>query len=168
LLTKRVDLLPLQIRIKILWRIWPFARQWLGKNRLKAGIVEPDMELSICWATVHARFRDNAFMKSSSEHLEAVTAIRSFRHYKREFISQFERHPCGGGVEYLHRDPASHRRRRKGKSQIWDSIIRSRVPRDSDPRMTALARPAAIVNDRPVLSSDTAPHINKPATVWQL
>jgi hypothetical protein len=27
-------------------------------------------------------------------------------------------HPCGGGIEYLHRDPASRRRRRKGKSQI--------------------------------------------------
>jgi hypothetical protein len=27
-------------------------------------------------------------------------------------------HPCGGGFEYLHRDPASRRRRRKGKSQI--------------------------------------------------
>jgi hypothetical protein len=25
---------------------------------------------------------------------------------------------CGGGVEYLHRDPASRKRRRKGKSQI--------------------------------------------------
>jgi hypothetical protein len=37
--------------------------------------------------------------------------------------------PCGGGVEYLHRDPASRRRRRKEKSQIWDSKIRSRVPR---------------------------------------
>jgi hypothetical protein len=28
-------------------------------------------------------------------------------------------------------------------------------------------RPAAIVNDRPVLSSERAPNINKPATVWQ-
>jgi hypothetical protein len=27
--------------------------------------------------------------------------------------------------------------------------------------------PAAILNDRPVLSSEWAPHINKPATVWQ-
>jgi hypothetical protein len=27
--------------------------------------------------------------------------------------------------------------------------------------------PAAIVNDRPVLSSERAPQINKPATVWQ-
>jgi hypothetical protein len=25
--------------------------------------------------------------------------------------------PCGGGVEYLHRDPASRRKRQKGKSQ---------------------------------------------------
>jgi hypothetical protein len=48
--------------------------------------------------------------------------------------------PCGGGVEYLHRDPASCRRRRKGKSQIWDSKIWSQVPRDSYPRKTALAR----------------------------
>jgi hypothetical protein len=27
--------------------------------------------------------------------------------------------------------------------------------------------PTAIVNDRPVLSSERIPHINKPATVWQ-
>jgi hypothetical protein len=40
----------------------------------------------------------------------------------------------------LHRDPASRRRWRKGKSQIWDSKIRSKVPRDYDPRKTALAR----------------------------
>jgi hypothetical protein len=48
--------------------------------------------------------------------------------------------PCEGGVEYLHSSPASRRRRRKGKSRIWDSKIWSRVPGDSDPRMTALAR----------------------------
>jgi hypothetical protein len=28
------------------------------------------------------------------------------------------RHPCEGGVEYLHRDTASRRRRRKGKSRV--------------------------------------------------
>jgi hypothetical protein len=49
-------------------------------------------------------------------------------------------HPCWGGVEYLYRSPASHRRRRKGKSRIWDSRIWSRVPLDSDARMTALTR----------------------------
>jgi hypothetical protein len=54
--------------------------------------------------------------------------------------TQTDRLPCGGGFEYLHRGPASRRRRRKEKSRIWDSKIWSRVPRDSDPRMTALAR----------------------------
>jgi hypothetical protein len=47
--------------------------------------------------------------------------------------------PCGGGVEYLYRDPSSRRRRLKGKSQIWDSKM-SRVRTDSDPRKTTLAR----------------------------
>jgi hypothetical protein len=51
-----------------------------------------------------------------------------------------EVNPCGGGVEYLHRDPASRRRRRKGMSQIWESKIWSQVPKDLDPRKTALAK----------------------------
>jgi hypothetical protein len=52
--------------------------------------------------------------------------------------------PCRGGVEYLHRDPASRRRRWKGKSQIWDTKIWSRVPRELDPRKTTLARASSI------------------------
>jgi hypothetical protein len=48
--------------------------------------------------------------------------------------------PCGGGVEYLHRDLASRRRRRKGESRIWDSKLWPRVLWDSDQKMTALAR----------------------------
>jgi hypothetical protein len=52
--------------------------------------------------------------------------------------------PCGGGVEYLHRDPASRKRRRKRKSQIWDSKIWSRVPRDCNPRKTTLAKASSI------------------------
>jgi hypothetical protein len=51
-----------------------------------------------------------------------------------------ESYPCGSGVEYLHRDPASRTRRRKGKSRIRDSKIWPRVLRGSDPKMTALAR----------------------------
>jgi hypothetical protein len=53
-------------------------------------------------------------------------------------------HPCGGGFEYLHRDPASRRRRRKGKSQIWESKIWSRVTRTSDPRKTTLSTASSI------------------------
>jgi hypothetical protein len=45
---------------------------------------------------------------------------------------------------YLHRDRASRRRRRKAKSQIWDSTIWSRVSRESDPRKTRLARASSI------------------------
>jgi hypothetical protein len=53
-------------------------------------------------------------------------------------------HPCGGGFEYFHCDPASRRRRQKGKSQIWDSKIWSRVQRDYNPRKTMLARASII------------------------
>jgi hypothetical protein len=35
-------------------------------------------------------------------------------------------------------------RRRKGKSQMWDSKIWSQVPKDEDPRNTALARVSSI------------------------
>jgi hypothetical protein len=82
-------------------------------------------------------------------------------------IFETVRSPCGGGFEYLHRSPASRRRQRKEKTRIWDNKIWSRVPRDSDLRMTTLERPPAIVNDRPDLSSERAPDINKDATVWK-
>jgi hypothetical protein len=76
--------------------------------------------------------------------LEAVISVGFSRSYKIKLIREWERfYPCGGGVEYLHRDPASRRRRRKGKSQIRDSKIWSRVPRDQGPRKTALARASA-------------------------
>jgi hypothetical protein len=45
--------------------------------------------------------------------------------------------PCGGGDEYLHRDPASHRKQQKGKPWNWGSKIWSRVLRDSNPKMTS-------------------------------
>jgi hypothetical protein len=41
-------------------------------------------------------------------------------------------------------DPTSRRRRRKGKSQIWESKIWSLIPRYSDPRKTALARTSSM------------------------
>jgi hypothetical protein len=57
------------------------------------------------------------------------------------------------------RSPASRRRRRKWKSRIWDSKIWSRVPRDSDPKMTALARTSSnYKRQTPPLVRDSAPH----------
>jgi hypothetical protein len=35
------------------------------------------------------------------------------------------------------------------------------------PKMTALMRTSAIINDKTVLSSERTSQINKPATVWQ-
>jgi hypothetical protein len=64
--------------------------------------------------------------------------------FKQDSWSKYKHHLCRGGFEYLHRDPTSRRRRGKGKSQIWDSKIWSRVPRDSDPRKTTLARASSI------------------------
>jgi hypothetical protein len=45
---------------------------------------------------------------------------------------------------------------------MWSLILR-----DSDPEMTALASPVAVVNYRPALSSEREPHIKKSTTVWQ-
>jgi hypothetical protein len=78
---------------------------------------------------------------------------------------EYRIYPCGGGVEYLHRDPASRRRRRKGKSQIWDCKIWSRIPRNSDPRKATWRGPAAYSKDRLVLLSERAPHKSKTVTV---
>jgi hypothetical protein len=49
------------------------------------------------------------------------------------------------------------RRRRKGKSQIWESKIWSQVPRDSGPRKLRWRGPAAYTKNRPVLSSERSP-----------
>jgi hypothetical protein len=71
--------------------------------------------------------------EATEELLEAAFCMRSIQRLYKE-------NPCGGGVEYLHRDHASRRRRRKGKPRIWDSKIWPRILQDSDPKMTALAR----------------------------
>jgi hypothetical protein len=62
------------------------------------------------------------------------------RCYNQKQLARYPDNPCGGKVEYLHRSPASRRRRQNGKSRIWDSKIWSRVPRDPESRMTVLAR----------------------------
>jgi hypothetical protein len=77
-------------------------------------------------------------------------------------------HPCEGGVEYLHRDLASRRRRRKWKSQIWDSKIRSQVLRDYDRERLRWRGPAAHTKDRFVLSSERASHGIKNVTVRRI
>jgi hypothetical protein len=62
--------------------------------------------------------------------------------------------PRGSGVKYLHRSPTSHRKWQKGKSRIWDSKIWSRVPRTQTWEWMRWQRTAAIVNYRPIISSE--------------
>jgi hypothetical protein len=86
--------------------------------------------------------------------IEAVVSVWSVRRKYNEITDRtnFRQCPCGRGVEYLYREPASHRRRRKGKPRTWDSKIWSQVPRDSYLRKTALARASSIykIQTRPI------------------
>jgi hypothetical protein len=50
--------------------------------------------------------------------LGMVFSVASAPGYVTRTSGRLSGHLCGGGVEYIHRDPASRRRRRKGKSQI--------------------------------------------------
>jgi hypothetical protein len=50
--------------------------------------------------------------------LEAVFRMRLALELYTDERGSHRFHPCGGGVEYLHRSPTSRRRRRKGKSRI--------------------------------------------------
>jgi hypothetical protein len=71
---------------------------------------------------------------------------------------------CGGGVEYLHRDPASRRRRRKVKSRIWDSKIWS----DLDPRLIALTGTGSNSNRKAPSSRQRERSTNRQLTVIKI
>jgi hypothetical protein len=74
----------------------------------------------------------------------------------------------GGGIEYLHRDPASRRRRRKGslKSETVKYGRKSQGTRTRE--RLRWHGPAAYTEDRPVLSSERAPHGIKNVTVRRI
>jgi hypothetical protein len=75
--------------------------------------------------------------------------------------------PCGRGVEYIHRDPRVVGSDEKGSLEFE----KVKYVCESDGTRTRewlrWCGPVAIVNNRPVLLSERAPHIIKPATVWQ-
>jgi hypothetical protein len=78
------------------------------------------------------RKQENVFLYDKCTHTEAIIYniklhypnIYRLESHRSSSMSperdrfQLRTNLCGGGVEYLHRDPASRRRRRKGKSQI--------------------------------------------------
>jgi hypothetical protein len=96
------------------------------------------------------RRRMTSHSSTGLESCDLSTARYSWRNNRTEFSVRSVRrlynatHPCGGGFEYLHRDPASGWWRLNGKSKIWDSKICSRFPSDSDPKKTTLSRASSI------------------------
>jgi hypothetical protein len=81
-----------------------------------------------------------------------------------DFDFEFE---IRGGVEYLHRDPASRRRRRK-ESLKTETVLYGREDQGTQTRERLRWRgPAAYVKKRPVLYSERAPHKNKTVAVKQ-
>jgi hypothetical protein len=83
--------------------------------------------------------------------------MRSVPRCEKWGVNRLVGDPCGGGFEYLNRDPACCTRWRKGMSKIRDRKIWSRVPRDSDPRKSTLARASSIYNrqTRPLVREGT-------------
>jgi hypothetical protein len=135
------------------------TRQRFGKRRLKAGVATDRSRSPYAKQRLgNTRFRDNEPVHweptAPQTHIPVATdrmttncsrwwpLFGSSEVINGEHLKTLSREmiPCGGGVEYLHRSPASRRRRRKERSRIRDSKIWSRVPRDSDSRMTALLR----------------------------
>jgi hypothetical protein len=112
---------------------------------------------------------------------------------ERHSSGEPEQYPCGGGIEYLHRSPASRKSRRKGipvpglynwatlflgdiNTGTWPSRLaesqqlgqQNLESRGSQTREGLRWRvQAAAVNYGNVLSSERAPHMKKPAIVRQ-
>jgi hypothetical protein len=137
----------------------PYCRIFLGNLLVKVDKELLLFDLRFSWRSseISAKFYQNTWHHVPEE----STLHEHFRLYRSRRFTAALQQPCGGDVEYLHRSPASRRRRQKGKSQIWESKIWSRVSRDSNPRLTALARA------RSNCKRQTRPLVRDSATVWQ-
>jgi hypothetical protein len=142
----------------LLWRIWPLIGNGSVNTFPKLCCRQQNKAWKREWSIVrqrwHTRYSFNCWRHIHHNDLlkhgyRGYVKWNPWRRWvlfgSREVIQQDHTTgvsiPCGGGIEYLHRNLASRRRRRKGKSRIWARKIWSRVPCDSDPKMTALARP---------------------------
>jgi hypothetical protein len=73
----------------------------------------------------------------------------------------------GGGIEYVHHDPASVGGKEKGSLKS-ETIKYGRESQETRTReRPRWQEPAAYTKDTPVLSSERAPHTNKTVTVKQ-
>jgi hypothetical protein len=86
--------------------------------------------------------------------------IPSERSYKKRPEKAKESHPCGGGSEYLHRDPESRLKSETVKYGHESQGTRTR-------ERLRWRGSSTYIKDRPVVSSERAPHKNKTVTVKQ-
>jgi hypothetical protein len=124
-------------------------------------MVEPAKELSIFLATIHARFLHNAFMKSSSGN----PGYADFDPGRLEDIQgsafvnardQCPRVEAGSNTSTVTLRVVGGDEKGSLKSETVGTRTRERLRWQG---------PAAYTKDRPVLSSERAPHKNKTATV---
>jgi hypothetical protein len=74
--------------------------------------------LYVCTHNVARQRLSRNVIAATNTHARIEELLNAVRVVLKEGRLLIPLHPCGGGFEYLHRDPASRRRRRKGKSQI--------------------------------------------------
>jgi hypothetical protein len=142
--------------------IWQCARQRFGKHSLKVGIVEPDTELFICWATVHAHFRDDTFMKNSNGTLGggdlysvlSVIKVRSFVNWRDYSVNGgIIGKTCSWGIYIREPNPPG-----------WKSLESETVKCGHESRGTRASKrllwrgPALIVKNKPIFSLERVLH----------
>jgi hypothetical protein len=97
--------------------------------------------------------------------LEAVSCMRPVQQVHEATIELLGDLPCGGGVEYLHRDPASRRRKRKASLEA-ETVKYGHESQGTRTRERLRWRgPAAYTNDRPILTLERMLYKDKNKTV---
>jgi hypothetical protein len=158
--------------IQIWWYcdgIWSFGRQRLGKHCLKAGIIEAEVFFASQRLGKHLFPRQRMVTKAfPSQHKKKQRNCSTWwllsrprGSYKRQCI----RVEAGSNTSTVTLRVVGGDEKGSLESE---TVIYGHEPYGTRTRKWLRWRgPAAIVNDRPVLSSERAPQINKPATVTQ-
>jgi hypothetical protein len=147
LILQNVDIEPIRTKAMILQHVAPLPSNDYKQHPL----LGKDRGISKYTAAV----TDSMFLR---QQINYNNEMRSFlRGPCRGVIGRT--HPVRRWVDYLHRSPASRRRRRKGNSLISNSKIWSQVPQNSDSKITALATASSNCKrqTRPLVR-ESAPH----------
>jgi hypothetical protein len=122
--------------------------------------------------TIRDVTRTAVAVEQLSKHVSAEANIRNNKRtmfpvwsVPRDYKIDKEWNPCGGGFEYLQRDPANRRRRRKESLKFETLKYGHEYQGTQTCERLRWRGPASYTKDRPALSSERAPHTNKTLTV---